>query len=148
MEVPSPASSLFASALPSLSDTKPHGLSPWKAFPPLLYLLGDGLCLLGMTLDWSALVTVGLCPLQVGPWGSAGGASSGQAFSLSLSHAPLLRSLAGSPWDVEAVRAYGVDPSGAETRSSAFLAFPGITKEKEDHFSYSYRKCQKQSIPS
>lgn len=83
-----------------------------------------------------------------GTLGSAGGASSGQAFSLSLSHAPLLRSLAGSPWDVEAVRAYGVDPSGAETRSSAFLAFPGITKEKEDHFSYSYRKCQKQSIPS
>lgn len=59
----------------------------------------------------------------------------GQASPLSalISGAPLLGSLAGSPWDVGAVGAHGerVDPSGAETQSSAFLAFPGITEEKK-----------------
>lgn len=83
---------------------------------------------------WSALVTLGLFPLQVGPWVSAGGASCWQGFlplAPLVSNASVLGCLAGSPWDVEAVRAHGVDPPGAEKRSSACLAFPGITEEKK-----------------
>lgn len=36
----------------------------------------------------------------------------------------------GSPWDVEAAGVRGVGHPGAETQSSALLAFPGIIGEK------------------
>ena len=61
--------------------------------------------------------------------------------------APLLTFCAGSPWAVEAVGAWGVGHPGAETWSSALLAFLGIIGEKAS-FSNSYSKCQKQIIAS